>query len=49
VTWKGSLKIMIKPYFSTDLGRLYNGDVLEVLSGMASGIVQTCITSPPYW
>jgi len=30
-------------------GILYNGDVLEVLRRLDSGIVQTCITSPPYW
>lgn len=28
---------------------LYVGDVLESLRSMPSGIVQTCVTSPPYW
>jgi len=39
----------MEPYFETDLGKLFNGDALEVLSGMESESVQCCITSPPYW
>jgi len=37
------------PYYETDNGKLYNGDVLEVLKSMESGIVQCVVTSPPYW
>ncbi len=36
----------------TQLGEdvtIYQGDVREVLSGMADGCVQCVITSPPYW
>lgn len=40
---------MIKPYYETKLGKLYCGDVLDVLRQLPDGIVQTCITSPPYW
>jgi len=37
------------PYYETDNGKLYNGDVLEVLKSMESGMVQCVVTSPPYW
>jgi len=39
----------MKPYFETRLGKLYNGDVLEVLRQLPDESVQCCITSPPYW
>ena len=28
---------------------ILQGDCLEVLQGMQSESVQTCVTSPPYW
>lgn len=39
----------MNPYYSTGLGKLYNGDVLDVLQQIESGIVQCVVTSPPYW
>ena len=36
-------------YHEEPAGIIYLGDVLEVLKSLDSGIVQTCITSPPYW
>jgi len=39
----------MKPYYETDNGQLYNGDVLEVLGELPDGTVQCVITSPPYW
>jgi DNA modification methylase len=29
--------------------RVVCGDALEVLAGLPDGLVQTCVTSPPYW
>lgn len=40
---------MIKPYFETDAGIIYQGHVLEVLSGMEAESVHCVVTSPPYW
>jgi len=37
------------PYYETDNGKLYNGDVLQVLRELPDGIVQCVVTSPPYW
>jgi len=37
------------PYFETDNGVIYQGHVLEVLSGMAAESVHMVVTSPPYW
>jgi len=39
----------MEPYFETELGKLYNGDVLEILWQLPDESVQCCITSPPYW
>jgi DNA modification methylase len=39
----------MNPYFETDNGKLYNGDVMDVLQELPDGIVQCCVTSPPYW
>lgn len=39
----------MKPYFETDSGKLYQGDVLETLKYIDDGIVQCVVTSPPYW
>ena len=40
---------MLNPYFQSDLGILYNGDVLETLRELPDESVDCCITSPPYW
>jgi site-specific DNA-methyltransferase (adenine-specific) len=37
---------MIKPYFETELGKLYHGDCLEILPRL--GPVDLVITDPPY-
>jgi len=39
----------MKEYTKTELGTLYNGDVLEVLKQMPDNIIDCVITSPPYW
>ena len=39
----------MKPYFETELGKLYCGDVLDVLRQLPDESAQTCVTSPPYW
>jgi len=39
----------VKPYFKTQLGKLYCGDALEVLKKLPSESVDVVITSPPYW
>ena len=43
---------LLKPYWTTtdrQTVRFYHGDVLKVLQRMPTGIVQTVVTSPPYW
>lgn len=40
---------MIKPYYETELGKLYHGGCLEVLKQLPAESIQCCITSPPYW
>jgi DNA modification methylase len=37
----------VKPFFETELGKLYCGDVLDVLPSL--DMAQMCVTSPPYW
>lgn len=39
----------MKPYYETDLGKLYCGNVFDVLPKLESESVQCCVTSPPYW
>ena len=39
----------MEPIYTTDLGKLYNGDALSVLKEIESESVSMCITSPPYW
>ena len=39
----------MESYYSTFLGRLYNGCCLDILRQLPSGIVNTCVTSPPYF
>lgn len=36
---------MIKPYYETELGKLYHGDCLEILPQIEQGVV---VTDPPY-
>jgi len=36
-------------YFDQDGVVFYHGDCRRVLSGLADGLVQCCVTSPPYW
>ena len=40
---------MILPVYETQLGELYQGDVIDVLKQLPDESVQCCITSPPYW
>jgi len=37
------------PYHQTPDSTLYHGDVLDVLKSLPSELVQTIVTSPPYW
>lgn len=37
------------PYWETGNGKLYQGDVLEVLRALPAASFQCCVTSPPYW
>lgn len=40
---------MIRPYFNADGTTIFRGDCLDVLRRLPDGVVQTCVTSPPYW
>ncbi len=40
---------MIRPYFQTELGKLYHGNALDVLKDMESDSIDCVMTSPPYW
>ena len=37
------------PYFHSETGILYNGDVLETLKQMPDKSANCVVTSPPYW
>ena len=37
------------PYYQDSAVALYHGDAAAVLRGWPDEVVQTCITSPPYW
>lgn len=39
---------MIKPYFETELGKLYYGDCLEIMKEMEDESVDLVLTDPPY-
>lgn len=39
----------MNPYFSTTLGRLYQGNAIAVLDELEPESVDVCFTSPPYW
>jgi len=39
---------MIKPYFETELGKLYNCDCLEFMKTIPDGSVDLVLTDPPY-
>ena len=38
-----------QPCVCRDRGTLYHGDALQVLRGLPAGIIQCCVTSPPYF
>jgi DNA modification methylase len=42
-------KSKLKPYYQDAFITLYCGDVREILPQLPDGIVQTCVTSPPYY
>jgi DNA modification methylase len=39
----------MKLYYETDCGKLYYGDVLDILKDLPAKSVNCCVTSPPYW
>lgn len=39
---------MIKPYFETELGKLYHGDCLEIMREMIDKSADLVLTDPPY-
>ena len=39
----------MKPFYTTDLGKLFHGDCLEVLKQLPDESVNCCVTSPPYY
>lgn len=39
---------MLKPYFETKLGKLYNCDCLEIMTYMSDNEVSLVLTDPPY-
>lgn len=39
----------MKPYYQDDWATLYLGNSLKVLKELPDNIIQTCVTSPPYW
>ena len=38
----------MKPYYETELGKLYHGDCLEVMAGLEKESVDLILTDPPY-
>lgn len=40
---------MIKPYYETEHGVIYQGNALEVLKRLPDESIHCCVTSPPYW
>ncbi len=39
----------LKPVYKTRNIKIYQGDAFTVLHGLKNDVVQTCVTSPPYW
>ena len=39
---------MIKPYFETNLGKLYCGDCIEVMKELEDESINLVLTDPPY-
>ena len=39
----------VLPYWQLDGSALYQGNVLDVLAALPSGVAHCSITSPPYW
>ena len=44
----GNTSLVLTPYFKTNNGSLYNGDVLKVLRTFPNDSIDLIITSPPY-
>lgn len=42
-------EIKLRSYYTTSIGKLYQGDCLNVLQQMEDQSVQCVVTSPPYW
>ena len=40
---------VMKPYWQSDAGTIYQGHALEVLQALPDESVHCCVTSPPYW
>ena len=38
----------MKPYFETELGKLYHGDCLEIMPGLKPKSIDLLVTDPPY-
>jgi DNA modification methylase len=43
------MEAQLKPYYQDEFVTLYCGDVRDILPQLEAGIVQTCVTSPPYF
>jgi len=41
--------VVLKPYYETECGELYHGDVVNCLKTLPNKSVNCCVTSPPYW
>ena len=39
---------MIKPYYETELGKLYHGECLPIMKTFPDCSIDTIITDPPY-
>jgi site-specific DNA-methyltransferase (cytosine-N4-specific) len=39
----------MKPYYETENGKLYCGDILEIMKFLPDKSINAVITSPPYW
>lgn len=38
----------MKPYYQTELGKLYCGDCLEIMKSIPNNSIKLCLTDPPY-
>lgn len=46
--WTGGSKIMLEPYYQTNLGKLYHGDALELFKTIPDNSIDLVLTDPPY-